>query len=92
MLKNAFQPIDGSPKLRMKTETSPKKSIKLRGSYEVYRNCPPSQKPASVSVPPPLSPKKYNQLTMREIVESEDEVSDRLQLFQKIKSLKERLR
>ena len=39
-----------------------------------------------------LSPKKYNELTLREIVESEDEFIDKLQLYQKIKEFKEKIR
>ena len=35
-----------------------------------------------------LSPKKYNELTLREIEEGEDELTDKLQLCHKVKAVK----
>jgi hypothetical protein len=72
--------------LRIRTEPEAKNHLKIHSSFDVNDQTGGNEKFA------PLSPKKYNQLTLREIVESEEEVSDRLQLFQKIKSMKEKLR
>ena len=58
-LKNNFCPNDSSTRrLRMKTEHSPAKHSKVRISMEMNRT------PLTLPVPP-LSPKKYNDLTLR---------------------------
>lgn len=66
ILKNTFYHNDSSTrKLRMRTEHSPIKDSQMRASLHIDRL--PLPKPI-----PPLSPKKYKELTLREIVESEE--------------------
>ena len=70
---------------RLKTEPSPKRLLRISNIRE-------AESKFDAGRPIILSPKKYNQLTLREIVETEDEFSVQTQLYQRIKDFKEKIR